>query len=207
MRGATTSTVLKKYTSIFQSTHPVRGATKCPLKITKNMEISIHAPRAGCDARQSLRRLLLCKFQSTHPVRGATQYLLGNGAVFGFQSTHPVRGATRSAAAAVVYATDFNPRTPCGVRRLTRFRLTTRENFNPRTPCGVRLQHGQPGNARGCISIHAPRAGCDLKAGIRWWQVAISIHAPRAGCDRMKEISGLPARNFNPRTPCGVRPT
>ena len=35
----------------FQSTHPVRGATTGDgVVVTKN-EISIHAPRAGCDGR------------------------------------------------------------------------------------------------------------------------------------------------------------
>ena len=61
--------------STFQSTHPVRGAT-----------------RARVMARETYS-----PFQSTHPVRGAT----ANGQRGGrrgaqFQSTHPVRGATFS---------------------------------------------------------------------------------------------------------------
>ena len=34
----------------------------------------------------------------------------------------------------------------------------------------------------------------------------ISIHAPRAGCDVADIRFRLHAHNFNPRTPCGVRP-
>ena len=33
----------------------------------------------------------------------------------------------------------------------------------------------------------------------------ISIHAPHAGCDRHEEQPNRHNRNFNPRTPCGVR--
>ena len=58
---------------IFQSTHPVRGAT------------------SGV-ATSGLRRT---QFQSTHPVRGATPLRLGlSPRLRRFQSTHPVRGAT-----------------------------------------------------------------------------------------------------------------
>ena len=33
----------------FQSTHPVRGATRCAYDLHAQRVISIHAPRAGCD--------------------------------------------------------------------------------------------------------------------------------------------------------------
>ena len=59
----------------FQSTHPVRGATR---------------PRRSPS-------FLPLTFQSTHPVRGATlACLAAHLAQAGFQSTHPVRGATGS---------------------------------------------------------------------------------------------------------------
>ena len=83
---------------------------------------------------------------------------------------------------------DFNPRTPCGVRRLY-FRafppskgisihaprvgcdFSGRDDaihvfyFNPRTPCGVRHYICVIGLGSCHISIHAPRVGCDLKRG------------------------------------------
>ena len=34
----------------------------------------------------------------------------------------------------------------------------------------------------------------------------ISIHAPHVGCDDMLTASWQAERDFNPRTPCGVRP-
>ena len=78
----------------------------------------------------------------------------------------------------------FNPRTPCGVRRILRgcssedfgfqsthpmrgatsYKLNSlrkRLNFNPRTPCGVRPVSEARLNDRQRISIHAPHAGCD----------------------------------------------
>ena len=79
----------------FQSTHPLRGATRV-LSIVKNKEgISIHAPLAGCDGSCASTR----NWKS------------------GFQSTHPLRGATRGMAGRLVGHFHFNPRTPCGVRR------------------------------------------------------------------------------------------
>ena len=35
----------------FQSTHPVRGATFTADEVARFAEISIHAPREGCDVR------------------------------------------------------------------------------------------------------------------------------------------------------------
>ena len=78
----------------FQSTHPVRGATRDHNRHERSRMISIHAPREGCDAFRELdkgvkdisihapregcdrkeaeRRRSDIEFQSTHPVRGAT---------------------------------------------------------------------------------------------------------------------------------------
>ena len=146
--------------------------------------ISIHAPLAGCDPRGDPARDGRNPFQSTHPLRGATNPRYPHIAVALFQSTHPLRGATTMAVAASATRRNFNPRTPCGVRRgRGGFRFQP-ANFNPRTPCGVR---------RGTIRFSA---GSNM----------ISIHAPLAGCDStcLRRVSTL--SDFNPRTPCGVRP-
>ncbi len=79
----------------FQSTHPVRGATRLSASVRYVPSISIHAPRAGCDDGVIICRLLDNLFQSTHPVRGATvPTTVPSVVVTLFQSTHPVRGAT-----------------------------------------------------------------------------------------------------------------
>ena len=101
----------------------------------------------------------------------------------------------------------FNPRTPCGVRRLTlpppliaemfqsthSLRSATPDNkrntkrkkgFNPRTPCGVRRVIADcPVLAVQFQSTHSLRSA--TRGGRRTF--------PRLLC-------------FNPRTPCGVRP-
>ena len=80
-----------------------------------------------------------------------------------------------------------------------------RKDFNPRTPCGVR-QSGDSGKImHSFISIHAPLAGCDNEANATFAKQNISIHAPLAGCDKKQKDKDRNNKNFNPRTPCGVR--
>ena len=59
-------------TDTFQSTHPVRGATRILACPHGQGFISIHAPREGCDLPAFSGCGLFHVFQSTHPVRGAT---------------------------------------------------------------------------------------------------------------------------------------
>ena len=125
------------------------------------------------------------QFQSTHPLRGATPMTVQmskNSSIF--QSTHPLRGATRAHRGGDWGLKNFNPRTPCGVRRINlhgqnKLRCISihaplagcdksgknpahnRSNFNPRTPCGVRLPFYPSFGLSLHISIHAPLAGCD----------------------------------------------
>ena len=79
-------------------------------------------------------------------------------------------------------------------------------NFNPRTPCGVRLRSGILDLRTSRISIHAPRVGCDPR-----WRSSIFQRAnfnPRTPCGvRPHSLVSvrLALNNFNPRTPCGVR--
>ena len=125
---------------------------------------------------------------------------------------------------------NFNPRSPCGERRLKTSPGGTPPNFNPRSPCGER---------RGCplricvqlpISIHALLAESDAAHPDRLrGDHRISIHAllaesdpngrPRApAVSRFQSTLSLrratpPAyppsswqSYFNPRSPCGERP-
>ena len=81
-------------TTLFQSTLPVRGATREVIDlIARKVDFN---PRSPCGERH----LTYCNvffpstFQSTLPVRGATQMTDSAGASLQFQSTLPVRGAT-----------------------------------------------------------------------------------------------------------------
>ena len=169
--------------------------------------ISIHAPRVGCDRLWMRRVRRACKFQSTHPVWGATLMDQVRRLPDQFQSTHPVWGATFCLLHVVQNYKHFNPRTPCGVRHgLGQTALSRRFDFNPRTPCGVRLDPGPRGlKYRQFQSTHpvwgATRSGHRLIE-----RCSISIHAPRVGCDRCHSWNWPVWSDFNPRTPCGVRP-
>ena len=57
------------------------------------------------------------------------------------------------------------------------------------------------------ISIHAPLAGCDVPGPQKGAAPIISIHAPLAGCDASRSPLSFETLDFNPRTPCGVRPS
>ena len=50
-----------------------------------------------------------------------------------------------------------------------------------------------------------PLRGATSSAYRQYRQYGISIHAPLAGCDAVDLHNRLVRRDFNPRTPCGVR--
>ena len=124
--------------------------------------ISIHAPHAGCDVAERGDLRLLQKFQSTHPMRGATH-----------------RQIPRSAC-----ARDFNPRTPCGVRPCRVQRVYLHGQFQSTHPMrGATYRKTDNLCTTKDISIHAPHAGCDVDRRPLFLGESISIHAPHAGCD------------------------
>ena len=128
----------------------------------------------------------------------------------------------------LVCRSDFNPRTPCGVRPLCaafvagdrEFQSTHpvwgatrhpplcslfRTHFNPRTPCGVRPDCPAPPQGH---TYFNPRTQCGVRLagqGGDFRPLGISIHAPRVGCDLPCQKGIIPLWYFNPRTPCGVR--
>ena len=152
-------------TAIFQSTHPLRGATRAGISTNSSAEaISIHAPLAGCDRCPPV--ILGSLIISIHaPLAGCdrSSLILSPIMLPSFQSTHPLRGATDAKRLNDRHTVNFNPRTPCGVRRVSPLVGMAMENisihaplagcdqdemerdamdghFNPRTPCGVRQQ-------------------------------------------------------------------
>ena len=65
-----------------------------PYFIVPLLDVSIHAPRVGCDVLPEYTCDIGTKFQFTHPVWGATKDYLHLLAIDAFQFTHPVWGAT-----------------------------------------------------------------------------------------------------------------
>ena len=123
--------------------------------------ISIHAPLAGCDIFSQL--VSPCSFIPIHA---------------------PLAGC------------DVSSVMPCNASM----------NFNPRTPCGVRRTHPRTARARNRFQSTHPLRGATRLIPPLFIQLFISIHAPLAGCDRRKNDVQRPVVHFNPRTPCGVRP-
>ena len=168
----------------FQSTHPVRGATSSNRSYCVQYTISIHAPRAGCD--QIWPHRLRGRWISIHAPRAGCDTACQASYSWSdiFQSTHPVRGATvlpegRKA------PEEFQSTHPVrGATLMRRSRLAEEQLFQSTHP--VRGATGSDCGAgpADVISIHAPRAGCDQSYISKITSdSAISIHAPRAGCD------------------------
>ena len=212
----------------FQSTHPLRGATDEEQVPIRTVQISIHAPLAGCDLAADAHRVCGRHFNprtpcgvrlcSRRPVREIDDI-----------SIHaPLAGCDGRAHTRQRRCGHFNPRTPCGVRHKSWRWSTSRRSFQSTHPLrGATRITTFPATMTG-ISIHAPLAGCDTellpaRATRRYFnprtpcgvrpnlapninaRVIISIHAPLAGCDAENPRRASDPQNFNPRTPCGVR--
>ena len=102
---------------IFQSTLPVRGATR----------------------RCTKKQCIASKFQSTLPVRGATMDRRGAACISGISIHAPRAGSDMPDIRKTHRYDDFNPRSPCGERRSSyKSSLLYPCDFNPRSPCGER---------------------------------------------------------------------
>ena len=149
----------------FQFTHPGRGATAKALSLSPMSEVSIHAPREGCDLESALHQAYETTFQFTHPGRGATFIMTSIVARIMFQFTHPGRGATDQFMCVCnnICVSIHAPREGCDLHAQRTHGLA--ECFNSRTPGGVRLQALYRVQYCRAVSIHAPREGCDAP----WW--------------------------------------
>ena len=139
----------------------MRGATRVSRGSRFAECISIHAPLAGCDilARRSFSTFVI----SIHA---------------------PLAGCDVWPSARFCNAPNFNPRTPCGVRRVTAVLIIRFGQFQS--------THPLRGATRG------------LRAGAKRVNKFQSTHPLRGATFRA--VRCLHTRpNFNPRTPCGVR--
>ena len=130
-------------------------------------DISIHAPLAGCDA---------------------------NGDYFSLVtdiSIHaPLAGCDFQPSSVILTQVYFNPRTPCGVRRMASLPSKVTSLFQSTHPLRGATRDAGLIPPITVISIHAPLAGCDGRHVSNRWRRNISIHAPLAGCD----LSFLPIK-------------
>ena len=200
------TTTASAATRTFQSTRPVRGATR--IKKPHRHNFRRFNPRAPCGARPLPLGLVAAstRFQSTRPVRGATPHRVALEPHRPVSIHAPRAGRDRSPACTSFSSALFQSTRP--VRGATG---------------GHGLSH-RPGG----VSIHAPRAGRDcrisnsvhdctpfqstrpVRGATSAWPSRpraqrVSIHAPRAGRDDASRPTRRCARRFNPRAPCGAR--
>ena len=147
----------------FQFTHPGRGATRAYDLTSRVQRVSIHAPREGCDFRPCAECLLLSMFQFTHPGRGATRpSAQARQAVAGFNSRTP-GGVRHSGRHRIEETLKFQFTHPGrGATTPTQTYISRASSFNSRTPGGVRPNPWASLRNALCVSIHAPREGCDV---------------------------------------------
>ena len=174
----------EKYTVVyrFQSTPPMRGATRGLFKLRADAPISIHAPHAGSDPKG-------VDFDdrtdiSIHAPHAGSDLMLRIKIKIMPISIHaPHAGSDQAVQKAKISTMHFNPRPPCGERPF----------------CAVLL------TADNQISIHAPHAGSDPILCNWRYASCISIHAPHAGSDTYNGRRTQRFLYFNPRPPCGER--
>ena len=163
----------------------MRGATHSFRGIINRAEISIHAPHAGCDSFL-VRSLPTCYNISIHAPHAGCDAMAYYDIIYvsRFQSTHPMRGATEED---VLFVKTIRFQSTHPMRGATR------------------ADHSKTRNR--CISIHAPHAGCDgaWSAGLSCLNAFQSTH-PMRGATFHNILCAVDNANFNPRTPCGVRP-
>ena len=138
----------------------MRGATNDAPRIPASQGVSIHAPRVGRDLCHNVLRVV--RLVSIHAPR------VGRDCP-GLRET--------------ALSKRFNPRAPCGARRVSA----------PANPLTFAFQSTRPmRGATGCavgfdvpvsVSIHAPHAGRDCRMIVSEPVEGVSIHAPHAGRD------------------------
>ena len=138
-------------------------------------------------------------------MRGATGCRGGYPSSQGVSIHAPRAGCDRASVHPSATRTSFNSRTPCGVRQLPPQLLAQPEKFQFTHPVRGATVVNNFGEGSTIVSIHAPRAGCDILITWNYFLAKVSIHAPRAGCDNRQYVVIYGLIRFNSRTPCGVR--
>ena len=191
--------------------------------------ISIHAPRAGRDISTPTFSSIFAIFQSTRPVRGATVAQIRLEAIDHISIHAPRAGRDRRGTAGRCIYPYFNPRAPCGARRM-RDRTPTRAlEFQSTRPVrgatpddGAELRYNQFQSTRpvrGATPIRIrrakpwtyfnPRAPCGARPkGLGKAPILNEFQSTRPvrGATRWAGSTRAETADFNPRAPCGARP-
>ena len=171
-------------TSTFQSTRPIRGATKSTLPRGRGRPH--FNPRAPYGAR---------------PVLSSRSYSYSV-----FQSTRPIRGATDSCSRCRL-SISISIRAPhTGRDQRTHLRSSRQPYFNPRAPYGARPGAGTAPDPVLAISIHAPHTGRD-DTRLRSSSTSLVFQSTRPIRGATNRHSNILSKHndFNPRAPYGAR--
>ena len=136
-----------------------------------NLLISTHAPLAGRDYFLGVHRTDKRRISTHAPLAGRDIFIFFYSFFCNISTHAPLAGRDAPSVTGAIKILYFNPRAPCGARRLRRTKPTSENrNFNPRAPCGAR--HNRTCAPSQCvrISTHAPLAGRDSK------RVQITMH-------------------------------
>ena len=106
----------------FQSTRPIRGATRCYDPVRQRRHISIHAPHTGRDAAFNVSQ--------------------GQRRPISIHAPHTGRDIRPSMA--IFMPLYFNPRAPYGARHLCRIQVNLRPAFQSTRPIRGATRHGVP---------------------------------------------------------------
>ena len=211
----------------FQSTPPIRVATRLSNGNTRPFSISIHATHTGGDYPGSSRRppcpyfnprhpygWRLCfryfqdnfiVFQSTPPIRVATPSTGPSGSVVLFQSTPPIRVATYSAFRSTQASTISIHATHTGGDQTRPRKRFWNLYFNPRHPYGWRQTLIVDTADWAEFQSTPPIRVATYSAFRAAFSAAISIHATHTGGDSFGIRRKNLFENFNPRHPYGWR--
>ena len=178
----------------FQSTHPVWGATAVPKSLQPCAQISIHAPRVGCDAQGVPLHSILHHFNPRTPcgVRLTAFEALGYNAQISIHAPRVGCDAAKiQSGIASIFISIHAPRVGCDVLPSAVEALTAL--FQSTHPVWGATGRQNANWTAFNISIHAPRVGCDVSdllcsAFVQY----ISIHAPRVGCDHANAPAAIP---------------
>ena len=191
---------------MFQSTRPVRGATGGLSTQLMSVDVSIHAPRAGRDAR-------ICQTHaeqvvSIHAPRAGRDHRHQGACNRSAVSIHAPRAGRDLSRQRTDWQRSVSIHAPRAGRdrsvRCARRRMAVFQSTRPVRGATALVGHMSPCDD---VSIHAPRAGRDtFYRSKRFTTLSFQSTRPVRGATLTLLDTASFLTCFNPRAPCGARP-
>ena len=145
---------------MFQSTHPLRGATYCNYSNCYSYNVSIHAPLARCDAPENF--LSWNYSVSIHaPLARCDVWIVQGGQGAGVSIHAPLARCDMGVAVENVMDTMFQSTHPLRGATVTTPVTTTVPMFQSTHPLRGATYKTDTNHIHNTVSIHAPLARCD----------------------------------------------